>query len=62
SFVKAASLAAGLKNEILVCESGIRNRRDVDAAREAGFNSFLVGTSILRSGNKRKFIRSLTEK
>jgi len=45
-----------------VCESGVRSRRDIEVAREAGFNSFLVGTAILKSENKRRFIRSLTEK
>lgn len=60
SFARAASIASVLKNDVLVCESGIRKRTDIELALEAGFNSFLVGTAILKSANKRKFIRSLT--
>jgi len=62
SFAKAAALAGKFKAETLVCESGVRSRRDIDAARDAGFNAFLVGTAILKSENKRRFIRSLTRK
>ncbi|MBA3051870.1 MAG: indole-3-glycerol phosphate synthase TrpC [Candidatus Omnitrophota bacterium] len=62
SFAKAAALAGKVKTETLVCESGIRSRGDIDEALDAGFNSFLVGTAILKSRDKRKFIRSLTAK
>ncbi|MEA2081276.1 MAG: indole-3-glycerol phosphate synthase TrpC [Elusimicrobiota bacterium] len=62
SFAKAAALADKVKTETLVCESGVRSRGEIDAAVKAGFNSFLVGTAILKSGNKRRFIRSLTKK
>ncbi|MCD6312060.1 MAG: indole-3-glycerol-phosphate synthase [Elusimicrobia bacterium] len=61
SFAKAAALAGKVKTETLVCESGVRGREDIDAAVNAGFNSFLVGTAILKSRNKRRFIRSLTK-
>lgn len=38
-----------LKDKIVVSESGIRNREDVQALKEAGFNAILVGESILKS-------------
>ncbi len=62
SFAKASAIAGKTDAETLVCESGVKSRRDIDEAREAGFNSFLVGTAILKSKNKRRFIRSLTKK
>lgn len=38
-----------LKDKIVVSESGILNREDVQALKEAGFNAILVGESILKS-------------
>ncbi len=56
---KAGELAKKVKAKILVCESGMKNRKDIDEMRNFGFNSFLVGTSILKSRNKFVFIRGL---
>lgn len=58
---KAGELAKKVKAKVLVCESGMKNRKDIDEMRNLGFNSFLVGTSILKSGNKFVFIRGLLE-
>ncbi|MBA3066602.1 indole-3-glycerol phosphate synthase TrpC [bacterium] len=59
NFAAAEALAGKVEAETLVCESGVKTRRDIDAALDAGFDSFLVGTAILKNGNKRRFIRSL---
>jgi len=56
----AARLALKVRAKVLVCESGVKDRKDIDEMRVSGFNSFLVGTSILKSADKVKFIRSLT--
>lgn len=44
-----------------VAESGIRDRGDIERLRAAGFDAFLVGTSLLTSGNPEAALRALTE-
>jgi len=58
---KVGELAKKVKAKVLVCESGMKSKKDIDEMRKFGFNSFLVGTSILKSGNKFAFIRGLLE-
>ncbi|MHB8580598.1 MAG: indole-3-glycerol phosphate synthase TrpC [Ignavibacteriaceae bacterium] len=44
---------------ILVSESGIQNKEDVDLLRSANINAILVGESIMRSGNIKSKISEL---
>ncbi|MFO8011199.1 MAG: indole-3-glycerol phosphate synthase TrpC [Dehalococcoidia bacterium] len=44
---------------IVVSESGIRNREDVERLREAGINAILVGESLVTSENPSSKIREL---
>ncbi|HYI07834.1 MAG TPA: indole-3-glycerol phosphate synthase TrpC [Thermoanaerobaculia bacterium] len=46
---------------ILVAESGIRTREDVERLRSAGFNGFLVGESLLRQEDRAAAVRGLVE-
>jgi indole-3-glycerol phosphate synthase len=43
-----------------VSESGIENRSQIDRLREAGFQAFLVGEHLMRSGSARQALRILT--
>lgn len=53
-------LAATLpRNLILVSESGIRTRTDIDLLRSAGFHAFLIGEEFMRSENEGKALASL---
>ena len=55
------SMAARLaKHQVGVAESGIRTPADIDAVRRAGINNFLIGESLVRAGNPRLFLQSLT--
>lgn len=42
-----------------VAESGIRNRTDVERLRDAGFDAFLVGESLLRQNDRAAAVRQL---
>ncbi len=42
-----------------VCESGIENREDINKIHEQGCTCFLIGTSIMKSANKKQFIENL---
>jgi indole-3-glycerol phosphate synthase len=44
---------------IKVAESGIKSRQDVDRLRDAGFNAFLVGESLLRQNDREQAVRAL---
>ncbi|HOQ89307.1 MAG TPA: indole-3-glycerol phosphate synthase TrpC [Candidatus Hydrogenedentes bacterium] len=46
-------------NVLLVSESGIRTRQDVQRLEDGGVDAILVGESILTSGNPEKMIRKL---
>jgi len=59
SKINAGKLVKKVKAKVLVCESGMKSKKDIDEMRKIGFNSFLVGTSILKSRNKFAFIRGL---
>jgi indole-3-glycerol phosphate synthase len=57
---RAASLAALFgPDQIPVAESGIKNRDDIEALKDAGFHNFLIGESIVRAPDPAGFIRSL---
>lgn len=43
-----------------VSESGIRARADIDLLRSAGFEAFLIGESLMRSGNPTRLLQSLS--
>jgi indole-3-glycerol phosphate synthase len=45
---------------IKVSESGIHSRAGVDRLRGAGYDAFLVGEHLMRSGNPREALRELT--
>ena len=56
----AAEVAKSLpKGCIPVAASGINSREDIDFYLEKGINCFLVGESIVRSGNPEQFIKEL---
>ena len=42
-----------------VAESGIKTRADIDRLRDAGFNAFLVGESLLRQNDRAAAVRQL---
>jgi indole-3-glycerol phosphate synthase len=44
---------------ILVSESGIRTRADIERLRGAGYDAFLVGEELMRSGDERAALHSL---
>lgn len=52
----AALMPAGA---MLVAESGIRTRQDVDRLLSAGFRGFLVGESLLRQNDRAAAVRAL---
>jgi indole-3-glycerol phosphate synthase len=44
---------------LLVAESGIHNRADVERLARAGAGAILVGESLMRSGDLNKSVREL---
>jgi len=44
---------------VKVAESGIKTSQDVDRLRNAGFNAFLVGESLLRQSDRTAAVREL---
>ena len=58
--LNALSLRDKVPNGILfVSESGIYDRKQVEALEKAGVNAVLVGETLMRSDNKRKCLRQL---
>lgn len=56
------NLSADLNNDrIAVAESGIRSPSDIKTLHRAGISNFLIGESLVRSGNPTRFIRELAE-
>ena len=49
-------------NAIRVSESGIQTRADIDLLQGAGFDAFLIGESLMRSGDAEASLRELTGK
>jgi indole-3-glycerol phosphate synthase len=47
------------KAEVLVCESGLKTREDLDSMRRAGFDAFLIGTHLMKSGRPAEALREL---
>jgi indole-3-glycerol phosphate synthase len=47
------------KEVVLVSESGIRTREDIDRLREAGFHAFLIGEELMRAEDEGKALREL---
>jgi len=45
---------------LLVAESGLRSREDILELRDLGFSGFLIGETLMRSGNVAKELRNLT--
>src|SRR5262249_33790628 len=53
-------LAAEAPGEVvLVSESGIRTREDIDQLRGAGFHAFLIGEELMRAEDEGKALRDL---
>lgn len=49
-------------SEIWIQASGVENREQIEAAREAGFHAVLVGTSLMRDGEPGKALQRLKGK
>jgi len=47
------------KEVVLVSESGIRTREDIDRLRAAGFHAFLIGEELMRADDEGKALREL---
>jgi indole-3-glycerol phosphate synthase len=43
-----------------VSESGIHTRSDIETLRDAGFQAFLIGESLMRSPDPLELLKSLT--
>ncbi|MEO7145164.1 MAG: indole-3-glycerol phosphate synthase TrpC [Bryobacteraceae bacterium] len=54
----ASAIPAGV---VKVSESGIRSRADIARLRAAGYDAFLVGEYLMKSGNPTAALRDLTE-
>jgi len=50
------------KSRLIVAESGVSSRKDVERMKKAGAKAVLVGTSIMKSNNLRKKIMELSGK
>ncbi len=55
----AEKLRGAENNSLLVAESGIRNRADVERLRKCGTGAILVGESLMRGGNIRSKVVEL---
>jgi indole-3-glycerol phosphate synthase len=54
-------LAGRIPDSILkVSESGIESRAQIDQLRSVGFNAFLIGEHLMRSGSAREALSALT--
>lgn len=47
-------------NAVRVSESGIRTKADIDLLRGAGFQAFLIGESLMKSGDPARTLRELS--
>ncbi len=47
------------KDRFLICESGIKSRKDVEEFMEIGIDTFLIGEAIVRKPDPSSFIREL---
>ncbi|HEX9201926.1 MAG TPA: indole-3-glycerol phosphate synthase TrpC [Acidobacteriaceae bacterium] len=47
------------KDATLVAESGLRTREDIERLQEAGYNAFLIGETLMRSGDPLATLREL---
>ena len=56
---KGESLNSGNRSTMLVAESGIHTRADVDQLKKCGADAMLVGESLMRGGDIRSKIREL---
>ena len=43
-----------------ISESGFESREQIDRLRQAGFQAFLIGEHLMRTGNPREALRKLT--
>lgn len=50
------------KDALMVAESGISTRKEIDELRELGFSGFLIGETLMRSGNVAEELGKLTTK
>ena len=55
--LRLASLAPS--NAILVAESGLRTRADIERLQSAGYKAFLIGEALMRSGDPLAALREL---
>ncbi len=63
SFRATETLAPHIpKNRIIVAESGINTRQDIERLQKAGADAFLVGTAIMSSKDIEKKVLELTGK
>ena len=50
------------QHSLLIAESGIRSKDEISELRELGFNGFLIGETLMRSGNTAEELKKLTGK
>ena len=48
------------KNALMITESGLQTREDLLELKELGFAGFLIGETLMRSGNIVKELKELT--
>ncbi|HEX8638266.1 MAG TPA: indole-3-glycerol-phosphate synthase, partial [Pyrinomonadaceae bacterium] len=48
------------QNALLITESGITTKDEILELRELGFSGFLIGETLMRSGNAREELKELT--
>lgn len=48
------------KNALMITESGISTREEINELRELGFAGFLIGETLMRSGNSAQELKKLT--
>jgi indole-3-glycerol phosphate synthase len=48
------------KQCLMIAESGLRTREDISELKSLGFNGFLVGETLMKSGDAEKELRKLT--
>jgi indole-3-glycerol phosphate synthase len=50
------------KNVILIAESGLQTREDLHELKDLGFHGFLIGETLMKSGDAEKTLRELISK
>ena len=59
----SASLAASIPaDRIIVSESGIRTRQDIETLTKAGIHAFMIGETLMQSANMGQKLRELLDK